>query len=62
MTWEAASFALLVIALTAGFAWYERSRPPAKVVAPAEPAEPVAEETEEEEDDQFARIKKYYKK
>ena len=33
MSWQAASFALLVIALAAGFAWYERSRPPAKVVA-----------------------------
>jgi energy-coupling factor transport system substrate-specific component len=33
MTWELASFALLAIALAAGFAWYERSHPPAKVLA-----------------------------
>jgi prenyltransferase beta subunit len=33
MTWQAASFALLALALAAGFAWYERARPPAKLVA-----------------------------
>jgi hypothetical protein len=33
MTWQIASFAVLGLALFAGFAWYERSRPPAKVVA-----------------------------
>ncbi len=33
MTWQLASFALLSIVLAAGFGWYERSRPPAKVVA-----------------------------
>lgn len=33
MTWPLASFALLAIALGAGFAWYERARPSAKVLA-----------------------------
>jgi energy-coupling factor transport system substrate-specific component len=33
MTWELASFAVLGLALLAGVLWYERSRPPAKVVA-----------------------------
>ena len=33
MTWQLASFVLLSIVLAAGFGWYERSRPPAKVVA-----------------------------
>ena len=33
MTWQAASLVLLAIALAAGFAWYERERPPARVVA-----------------------------
>ena len=33
MTWVAASFALLAIALSAGFAWYERSHPTARVIA-----------------------------
>jgi energy-coupling factor transport system substrate-specific component len=33
MTWQLASFALLAAALAVGFAWYERSRPPAKLVA-----------------------------
>ena len=33
MTWQTASFLVLGLALFAGFAWYERSRPPAKVVA-----------------------------
>ena len=33
MTWPLASSFILVVVLSAGFAWYERSRPPAKVVA-----------------------------
>jgi energy-coupling factor transport system substrate-specific component len=33
MTWQSASFLVLGLALFAGFAWYERSRPPAKVLA-----------------------------
>jgi energy-coupling factor transport system substrate-specific component len=33
MSWAAASFALLAIALTAGFTWYERSHPTARVIA-----------------------------
>jgi energy-coupling factor transport system substrate-specific component len=33
MSWTAASFVVLAIALAAGFAWYERSRPSAKVLA-----------------------------
>lgn len=33
MTWEAASFLILAAVLLAGFAWYERSRPPSQVVA-----------------------------
>jgi len=33
MTWQAASLVLLGLALAAGFAWYERERPPARVVA-----------------------------
>lgn len=33
MTWQTTSFAVLGLALLAGFAWYERSRPPARVVA-----------------------------
>jgi energy-coupling factor transport system substrate-specific component len=33
MSWEATSFVLLGLALVAGFAWYERDRPPARVVA-----------------------------
>jgi Squalene-hopene cyclase C-terminal domain len=33
MTWQAASLILLGIALAAGFAWYEREKPPARVVA-----------------------------
>ena len=33
MTWQAASLVLLGIALAAGFAWYEREKPPARVVA-----------------------------
>jgi energy-coupling factor transport system substrate-specific component len=33
MSWEAVSFLILGAVLLAGFAWYERSRPPAQVVA-----------------------------
>ena len=33
MSWSLASLVLLAAALAVGFAWYERSRPPAKVVA-----------------------------
>lgn len=33
MTWQAAAYGLLAISLIAGFAWYERTRPDAKVVA-----------------------------
>jgi len=33
MTWEATSFLILGAVLLGGFAWYERSRPPAQVVA-----------------------------
>jgi prenyltransferase/squalene oxidase-like repeat protein len=33
MTWEMTSFLILGPVLLAGFAWYERSRPPAQVVA-----------------------------
>ncbi len=33
MTWQAAAFALLGVALIAGFAWYERARPDARIVA-----------------------------
>lgn len=33
MTWSLASFLLLGLALLAGFAWYERSKPSAKVLA-----------------------------
>lgn len=33
MTWELASFLVIGIVLVAGFAWYERSKPPAQVVA-----------------------------
>lgn len=33
MTWQLASFALLAIALGAGFAWYERTKPSSKVLA-----------------------------
>jgi len=33
MTWTLSSFLLLALALGAGFLWYERSRPPAKLVA-----------------------------
>ena len=33
MTWQAASIVVLAGVLVAGFAWYERDRPPARVVA-----------------------------
>ncbi len=33
MTWQLASFAVLGLALAAGFAWYERAHPSAKVLA-----------------------------
>jgi energy-coupling factor transport system substrate-specific component len=33
VTWELASFSLLAVALAAGFAWYERTDPSAKVLA-----------------------------
>jgi hypothetical protein len=33
MSWELASFALLGLVLAGGFAWYEGSRPPARVVS-----------------------------
>jgi squalene-hopene cyclase-like protein/prenyltransferase/squalene oxidase-like repeat protein len=32
MTWQVSSFVLLALALAVGFAWYERKRPPARVV------------------------------
>ncbi|NLT04696.1 MAG: hypothetical protein GXY03_00145 [Solirubrobacterales bacterium] len=32
MTWQVSSFALLAVVLAAGFLWYERRRPPARVV------------------------------
>ncbi|HVY77996.1 MAG TPA: prenyltransferase/squalene oxidase repeat-containing protein [Solirubrobacterales bacterium] len=33
MSWQLASFLILAVVLLGGFAWYERSRPPAQVVA-----------------------------
>src|SRR6476620_9195103 len=33
MTWEVASFLIVGAVILAGFAWYERSRPPSQVVA-----------------------------
>ena len=33
MTWELAVYGLLGVVLVGGFAWYERSRPPARMVA-----------------------------
>ena len=33
MTWQLASFAIIGLGLAAGFAWYERSRPTARVLA-----------------------------
>jgi energy-coupling factor transport system substrate-specific component len=32
MTWQVSSYALLALAIVSGFAWYERSKPPARVV------------------------------
>ena len=33
MTWQVGSFAILALALAGGFAWYERTRPDARIVA-----------------------------
>ena len=33
MTWQLGSALVLTVALAIGFAWYERSRPPARVLA-----------------------------
>jgi energy-coupling factor transport system substrate-specific component len=33
MTWQLGSFAILTLALAGGFAWYERTRPDARIVA-----------------------------
>ncbi len=33
MTWQLTSFAMLALALAGGFAWYERARPSAKLIA-----------------------------
>ncbi len=33
MSWQLGAFAILALALAAGFAWYERSRPDARIVA-----------------------------
>jgi energy-coupling factor transport system substrate-specific component len=33
MSWQAASFSLLALVLVGGFVWYERSRPPSRLVA-----------------------------
>src|SRR3954447_597080 len=33
MTWQLASVVVLTVALAIGFGWYERSRPPARVLA-----------------------------
>jgi energy-coupling factor transport system substrate-specific component len=33
VTWQLASYGLLAVVLVGGFAWYERSRPPARMVA-----------------------------
>ena len=33
MSWQAASFSILALVLLAGFVWFERSRPPARIVA-----------------------------
>ena len=32
MTWQVSSYALLALVIVAGFAWYERRKPPARVV------------------------------
>src|SRR5439155_14366984 len=33
MTWELAAWGLLALVIGGGFTWYERSRPPARMVA-----------------------------
>ena len=33
MSWQAATIAVLVLTLACGFGWYERSRPPSRVLA-----------------------------
>ena len=33
MSWQVSAYALLALVLVGGFAWYERSRPPARMVA-----------------------------
>ena len=33
MSWQASSFLVLALSLAAGFAWYERDKPPARVLA-----------------------------
>ena len=33
MSWQLGSFAILSLALAGGFAWYERTRPDARIVA-----------------------------
>ena len=33
MTWQLGAFTVLGLALAAGFAWYERTRPDARIVA-----------------------------
>ena len=33
MSWQLASFLVLGLALASGFAWFERSHPPARVVS-----------------------------
>src|ERR1700749_5359651 len=33
MSWQLAAFAILALALAGGFAWYERTRPDARLVA-----------------------------
>jgi energy-coupling factor transport system substrate-specific component len=33
VSWQVASFAFLAVVLVGGFAWYERSRPPSRIVA-----------------------------
>ena len=33
MSWQLGAFGLLAVALGAGFAWYERARPDARIVA-----------------------------
>src|SRR5918992_3656891 len=33
MTWQLTVYALLALVLVGGFAWYERSRPPARMIA-----------------------------